>query len=80
MSELALFIEGCEFVGRLTLSPGIVKPKIVALDHVVGPSFLPIQTIRGRPPAREFCAIEAGAMPSQPVFRGAGFNVNATPS
>lgn len=34
-SELALFIEGCELVGRLTLSPGIVKPKILALDRVV---------------------------------------------
>jgi transposase len=32
-SELALFIEGCELVGRRTLSPGIVKPKVLALDH-----------------------------------------------
>lgn len=34
-SELALFIEGCELVGRRTLSPGIVKPKILALEHAV---------------------------------------------
>ena len=34
-SELALFIEGCELVGRRTLSPGIVKPKILALDRAV---------------------------------------------
>jgi hypothetical protein len=34
-SELALFIEGCELVGRLTLSPGIVEPKILALDRIV---------------------------------------------
>jgi transposase len=32
-SELALFIEGCELVGRRTLSPGIVKPKTLALDR-----------------------------------------------
>lgn len=32
-SELALFIEGCELVGRRTLSPGIVKPKVLALDR-----------------------------------------------
>jgi transposase len=34
-SELALFVEGCELVGRRTLSPGIVKPKILALDRAV---------------------------------------------
>lgn len=34
-SELALFIEGCELVGRRTLSPSIVKPKVLALDHAV---------------------------------------------
>jgi len=34
-SELALFIEGCELVGRRTLSPGIVKPKILALDRAL---------------------------------------------
>jgi transposase len=34
-SELALFIEGCEIVGRRTLSPGIVKPKVLALDRAV---------------------------------------------
>jgi transposase len=34
-SELALFIEGCELVGRRTLSPGIVKPKILALDRAI---------------------------------------------
>lgn len=34
-SELALFIEGCELVGRRALSPGIVKPKILALDRAV---------------------------------------------
>ena len=32
-SELALFIEGCELVGRRELSPGIVKPKTLALDR-----------------------------------------------
>jgi transposase len=32
-SDLALFIEGCELVGRRTLSPGIVKPKVLALDR-----------------------------------------------
>jgi len=32
-SELALFIEGCDLVGRRTLSPGIVKPKVLALDR-----------------------------------------------
>lgn len=32
-TELALFIEGCELVGRRTLSPGIVKPKVLALDR-----------------------------------------------
>lgn len=36
-TELALFIEGCELVGRLTLtlSLGIVKPKSLALDRPV---------------------------------------------
>jgi transposase len=34
-SELALFIEGCELVGRRSLSPGIVEPKILALDPTV---------------------------------------------
>lgn len=34
-SELALFIEGCELIGRRTLSPGIVKPKVLALDHAI---------------------------------------------
>ena len=34
-SELALFIEGCELVGRPTLSPSIVKPKALALDRAV---------------------------------------------
>lgn len=34
-SELALFIEGCELVGRRTLSPVIVKPKVLALDRAV---------------------------------------------
>jgi transposase len=29
-SELALFIEGCELVGRRTLSPGVVKPIALA--------------------------------------------------
>ena len=32
-SELALFIEGCELVGRRPLSPGIVKPNTLALDR-----------------------------------------------
>src|SRR5688572_157856 len=32
-SELALFVEGCDLVGRRTLSPGIVKPQILALDR-----------------------------------------------
>ena len=32
-TELALFIEGCDLVGRRTLSPGIVKPNILALDR-----------------------------------------------
>ena len=31
--ELALFIEGCDLVGRRALSPGIVKPKVLALDR-----------------------------------------------
>jgi transposase len=34
-SELALFIEGCELVGRRTLSPDIIKPKALALDRAV---------------------------------------------
>lgn len=34
-SELALFIEGCELVGRRTLSPVSVKPKVLALDRAV---------------------------------------------
>jgi transposase len=34
-TELALFIEGCELVGRRSLSPGIVKPKALALDRAV---------------------------------------------
>jgi transposase len=34
-TELALFIEGCELVGRRTLSPSVVKPKVVALDRAV---------------------------------------------
>ena len=34
-SELALFIEGCELVGTGTLSPGIVKPKVLALERAV---------------------------------------------
>jgi len=34
-SELALFIERCEIVGRRTLSPGIVKPKVLALDRAI---------------------------------------------
>jgi len=34
-SELALFIEGCDLVGRRTLSPGIVKPKVLALDRAI---------------------------------------------
>lgn len=32
-SELALFIEGCDLVGRRLLSPDIVKPKVLALDR-----------------------------------------------
>jgi transposase len=32
-TELALFIEGCELVGRRSLSPGIVKPIVLALDR-----------------------------------------------
>jgi len=34
-TELALFIEGCELVGRRTLSPSIVKPKVLALTRAV---------------------------------------------
>lgn len=34
-SELALFIEGCELVGKRTLSPSVVKPKALALDRAV---------------------------------------------
>lgn len=32
-TELALFIEGCDLVGRRSLSPGIVKPNVLALDR-----------------------------------------------
>ena len=32
-TELALFIEGWDLVGRRVLSPGIVKPKVLALDR-----------------------------------------------
>jgi transposase len=32
-TELALFIEGCDLVGRRTLSPGIVKPIVLAVDR-----------------------------------------------
>jgi transposase len=32
-TELALFIEGCDLVGRRTLSPGIVKPNPLALER-----------------------------------------------
>lgn len=32
-SELALFIEGCDLVGRRTLSPGIVKPIALAEER-----------------------------------------------
>ena len=32
-TELALFIEGCDLVGRRALSPGIIKPKVLALDR-----------------------------------------------
>lgn len=34
-SELALFIEGCEVIGRRSLSPDVVKPKVLALDRAV---------------------------------------------
>jgi len=34
-SELALFIEGCELVGRRSLSPDVIKPKVLALDRAV---------------------------------------------
>jgi transposase len=34
-SELALFIEGCELVGRRTLSPGVVKPIALAEERSV---------------------------------------------
>jgi transposase len=34
-TELALFIEGCDLVGRRTLSPSIVKPIALALDRAV---------------------------------------------
>ena len=34
-TELALFIEGCELVGRRTLSPGIVKRNILAPARAV---------------------------------------------
>ena len=32
-TELALFIEGCDLVGRRALSPGIVKPIVLALER-----------------------------------------------
>jgi transposase len=32
-TELALFIEGCDLVGRRSLSPSIVKPIVLALDR-----------------------------------------------
>ena len=32
-SELALFIEGCELIGRRRLSPGIVKPIALAQER-----------------------------------------------
>jgi len=32
-SELALFIEGCELIGRRALSPGVVKPIALAEMH-----------------------------------------------
>ena len=32
-SELALYIEGCELVGRRTLSPGVVKPIALAEER-----------------------------------------------
>lgn len=32
-SELALFIEGCELIGRRALSPDVVVPKPLADDH-----------------------------------------------
>lgn len=34
-SELALFIEGCDLVGRRMLSPSVIKPKVLALDRAV---------------------------------------------
>ena len=34
-SELALFIEGCELVGRRKLSPGVVKPIALAEERSV---------------------------------------------
>lgn len=34
-SELALFIEGCELVGRRMLSPGVVKPITLAEERSV---------------------------------------------
>jgi len=34
-SELALFIEGCELVGRRILSPGVVKPIALAEERSV---------------------------------------------
>lgn len=34
-SELALFIEGCELIGKRMLSPSVVKPKVLALDRAV---------------------------------------------
>jgi hypothetical protein len=34
-SELALFIEGCELVGRRVLSPSVVKPIALAEERSV---------------------------------------------
>ena len=33
--ELALFIEGCELVGKRTLAPSVVKPKVLVLYRAV---------------------------------------------
>ena len=34
-TELGLFIEGCDLVGRRSLSPGIIKRNVLALDRAV---------------------------------------------
>jgi len=34
-TELALFIEGCDLIGRRTLSPSVVKPTVLALDRAI---------------------------------------------